>query len=722
MICNECGYIPTTRDASQGTQVFFDAEDPDGDGNKETALVAGDDYTVSYSNNIEVGTAEVIIKGIGNYTGEYRKDFQIVAPELGNVTGIQISDNTTGSFSVKWNKVENATGYVVSYYSGTFRKWMKLGDTTATSFNANDLSKGTVYKLRIRAFKKIGSKYYYGAFAYANTATKPEKVKTFTIKNITNAGYTLAWTRVQGATEYQVLKYDSSKGKYVGIARGPITSYKISGKSAGQKDKYAVRAIKNYDGVYYYGEFNKRSFVTRPQKVATVKTTVDRGTLKISWSKVSNAEGYLVYYSTQKNGAYTRLAQIKGNKTFSYTTTKLAGKRVYIKVKAYRMADSTIIGGTASNAKYAKVFNNKTYNEIINSYINSYTIKGVNAQGYTISSAKRWELYNALTYIGKTASFAMLDLDSGVFIGYNAKSYLPTASTVKMPYMLYALKQMEDGYPTLDTMLTYQSWDYSSGTSEIVKYPYGTKFSMRQVIHYICAYSDNCGYYMLQDYFGYSGYNRYIASLGCRTSVSSSVRWGVVSAADSTREWIEMYDYLYNGRYGYFMRNELKKRGIKIISIVLVIVTITALMAVPASATWMYPDGATVYDYLVNTDDYNRTIYVYHRDTSGNLLKYCVYYTETHGDYDVFGDSLYGYDIVAYESNQGLGEQCHLTWAAGNGEKAGISSDPAGHHDAPDGRHHRNGKDPGILQCTHHPAYRQIRDRGYGAGSECGSG
>lgn len=116
----------------------------------------------------------------------------------------------------------------------------------------------------------------------------------------------------------------------------------------------------------------------------------------------------------------------------------------------------------------------------------------------------------------------------------------------------------------------------------------------------------------------------------------------------------------------------MKKRGIKLVSIALIILMITAFMAVPASATWMYPDGATVYDYLVSTDDYNRTIYVYHRDTSGNLLKYCVYYTETHGDYDVFGDSLYGYDIVAYESNQGLGEQCHLTWAAGNGEKAGY--------------------------------------------------
>ena len=84
----------------------------------------------------------------------------------------------------------------------------------------------------------------------------------------------------------------------------------------------------------------------------------------------------------------------------------------------------------------------------------------------------------------------------------------------------------------------------------------------------------------------------------------------------------------------------MKKHVLKFISLVLVIVTITAFMAVPASATWIYPDGATIYDYLVNTDDYNRTIYVYHRDTSGTLLKYCVYYTETHGDYDVFGDSL----------------------------------------------------------------------------------
>ena len=115
----------------------------------------------------------------------------------------------------------------------------------------------------------------------------------------------------------------------------------------------------------------------------------------------------------------------------------------------------------------------------------------------------------------------------------------------------------------------------------------------------------------------------------------------------------------------------MKKRMKCLVALMLAIITVT-MCAVPASATWTYPDGGTLTDYIVNTDDYNRTIYVYHRDTSGNLLKYCVYYTGTIGDYDVFGDSLYGYDIIAYESNQGLGEECKLTWAAGNGETAGY--------------------------------------------------
>lgn len=109
----------------------------------------------------------------------------------------------------------------------------------------------------------------------------------------------------------------------------------------------------------------------------------------------------------------------------------------------------------------------------------------------------------------------------------------------------------------------------------------------------------------------------------------------------------------------------MKKRMKCMVAFLLMLVTVMAC-AIPASATWMYPDGGSVYRNIVNTDNYNRTIYVYHRDNYGNLLKYCEYYTGTIGEYEVFGDSIYGYEITGYESNQGLGEQCVLTWASGN--------------------------------------------------------
>ena len=44
-------------------------------------LKNGTDYTVTYSNNIDAGTATVSVTGKGNYTGTVKKTFTIKAPE-----------------------------------------------------------------------------------------------------------------------------------------------------------------------------------------------------------------------------------------------------------------------------------------------------------------------------------------------------------------------------------------------------------------------------------------------------------------------------------------------------------------------------------------------------------------------------------------------------------------------------------------------------------------
>lgn len=47
------------------------------DGDIGTALIENEDYTISYENNINAGTATVIIEGTGNYKGKIEKQFQI---------------------------------------------------------------------------------------------------------------------------------------------------------------------------------------------------------------------------------------------------------------------------------------------------------------------------------------------------------------------------------------------------------------------------------------------------------------------------------------------------------------------------------------------------------------------------------------------------------------------------------------------------------------------
>ncbi len=45
-------------------------------------LVRGTDYTLSYKNNVKAGTATVVVKGKGNYTGTVSAKFKIVAPTV----------------------------------------------------------------------------------------------------------------------------------------------------------------------------------------------------------------------------------------------------------------------------------------------------------------------------------------------------------------------------------------------------------------------------------------------------------------------------------------------------------------------------------------------------------------------------------------------------------------------------------------------------------------
>ncbi|MCD7833976.1 MAG: leucine-rich repeat protein [Lachnospiraceae bacterium] len=79
--------------------------------NGTTTLVEGTDYTVSYSNNVYVGTATVTITGIGNYTGTATTTFLITSANSGS---------SSSSTTVKNGLTLDSDGVYRYYKSGVF--------------------------------------------------------------------------------------------------------------------------------------------------------------------------------------------------------------------------------------------------------------------------------------------------------------------------------------------------------------------------------------------------------------------------------------------------------------------------------------------------------------------------------------------------------------------------------------------------------------------------
>ncbi|MFD2531784.1 MBG domain-containing protein, partial [Gracilimonas halophila] len=95
------------------------------DGNRR--LAEGTDYTVSYSNNTDVGTAGVTITGTGNYSGSLSATFEILALDPSALTVESIADReyTGGALSPPVEisdgdkTLTEGTDYMVSYSNNT---------------------------------------------------------------------------------------------------------------------------------------------------------------------------------------------------------------------------------------------------------------------------------------------------------------------------------------------------------------------------------------------------------------------------------------------------------------------------------------------------------------------------------------------------------------------------------------------------------------------------
>ena len=150
----------------------------------------------------------------------------------------------------------------------------------------------------------------------------------------------ITWNKWSGISGYEVYRSTSKSGTYEKIATltsSSKVSYSDTGLSVGYTYYYKVRAYRTINSKKIYSEFTSISSVTfKPSSTKAVAAAVSKNSIKITWDKVPEASGYVVYRATSKNGTYKKIyTATSANKTSYKDTGLTTGKTYYYKVVVY---------------------------------------------------------------------------------------------------------------------------------------------------------------------------------------------------------------------------------------------------------------------------------------------------------------------------------------------------------------------------------------------------
>lgn len=117
-----------------------------------TKLTKGKHYTVTYKNNVEYGTAQIIVTGIGKYYGTRTWTFNI---RPAKVKGLTLVSYDGKNAVVKWTADPNTAEYVIK------RGYNYVGTTTGNTFTVRNISPDKSHKIWVYpvSYGSDGTKY-----------------------------------------------------------------------------------------------------------------------------------------------------------------------------------------------------------------------------------------------------------------------------------------------------------------------------------------------------------------------------------------------------------------------------------------------------------------------------------------------------------------------------------------------------------------------------------
>lgn len=186
------------------------------------------------------------------YVIEHGLSYKLI-PE--KVKKAQTVSNTHNAVTLKWSKVDKATGYIVKQYKNG--KWTTVKKTRAGSAKITGLPASTTYKFRIFAYIKDGSTYRYSYKAASlTTATTPKPVAKLKATRNDNFSVKISWAKNTTASGYIIeMKKAGKWSKAATVKKNKTTSYIVKKLAKDNEYSFRIRSYKKIGGKTYYSAY-----------------------------------------------------------------------------------------------------------------------------------------------------------------------------------------------------------------------------------------------------------------------------------------------------------------------------------------------------------------------------------------------------------------------------------------------------------------------------------
>ncbi len=210
-------------------------------------LKSGTDYTVTYANNTNAGTARVTVTGRGNYTGTVTKNFTIQkADQKFNYTKSYSKAYGSKAFTLN-AKLKAGNGKLTYATSNKKVATVKNGKVTVTGTGAATIT-----------VKAAGTANYNAASVTVTIKASPAKQTLKSLKAVKGRKLTVTWKKDTKATGYQI-QYSTDKNFKKGVKTATVSKYKTVSKTITKLTKgkrYYVR-VRSYKSAKVSGKTQK---------------------------------------------------------------------------------------------------------------------------------------------------------------------------------------------------------------------------------------------------------------------------------------------------------------------------------------------------------------------------------------------------------------------------------------------------------------------------------